>query len=56
MSDILVVKTNIMLKPDKMESLRQRFLEQKGTGVVVLPPYCTALVVPEDIEIRMEDA
>lgn len=55
MSDVLVVKINAYLKPKELNDFRRWIEAQKATGTVVLPPYCEALVIPEDVEIRVED-
>lgn len=56
MKDVLVIKCNALVKPETLKKLREIFVKEKEEGVIVLPPYVEALVVPEDIEIRMEDA
>lgn len=56
MKDVLVIKCRAVIKPEKLNEFRETFIKQKAEGVVVIPPYFDALVVPEDIEIRMEDA
>lgn len=56
MSEILVVKTNqFRLSPEDMHNLRQQIIKQKEEKVVLLPYYCEAIVVPEDVEIRFEE-
>lgn len=52
--DILVVKCNVFLKQDKYKDLYQSILEQKINGVVILPAYCDAVIVPKDTEIKVE--
>ena len=54
MSDVLVVKINALFSSDKIFAIRKHILKQKESGVIVLPSYCEALVVPEDIEIKLE--
>lgn len=54
MSDVLVVKSNIALSPQSMNRLRDGILEQKESGIICLPYYCDAFVVPENIEIKTE--
>ncbi len=56
MADILVVKVNMFCKPKEMDTIQDCILAQKETGVVILPPYCEAVVVPEDVEIRVEES
>ena len=54
MSDILVIKCNTMVKPETLNQLRQIFLKEKEEGVVVIPAFCDAMMIPEDIEIKVE--
>ena len=54
MSDVLVVKINALFPSDKISAIHKDILRQKESGVIVLPSYCEALVVPEDIEIKLE--
>lgn len=42
-------------KTKELNDIRRCILSQKESGVVVLPPYCEAVVIPDDIEIRIED-
>ena len=53
-NDILVVKVNMFLKNKEAEAVRQHILEQRKTGVIVLPTYCEAIIVPKDVEIKFE--
>ena len=53
MSDILVVKVNNNLSAVGMADIRANILKQKDDGIIVLPNYCEALVVPEDTEITV---
>ena len=55
MKDVLVIKCRAVIKPKKLNKFREMFIKQKEEGVVVIPPYFDALVVPEDIEIRVEE-
>ena len=55
MPDILVIKSKILLKTDAYKKLYDLLMKQKENGVVIVPEYCEAIVVPDDIEIRMED-
>lgn len=54
MSDILVIKCNTTVKPETLKQLRQIFLKEKEEGVVIIPAFCDVLMVPEDIEIKVE--
>lgn len=53
MSDILVVKCNALLPHEKMQDVLDNLRAQKETGVILLPPYLEAQIVPEDIEIKL---
>ena len=57
MSDLLVVKvkSGITVKADMMGYWRKEILKMKETGVVVLPWFLDAEVVPEDVEIKFEE-
>lgn len=52
MPDILVVKCNAFLPHEKMQSILDNLMAQKETGVILLPPYLEAKIVPDDIEIK----
>ena len=54
MSDILVIKCNTMVKAETLNQLRQTFLKEKEEGVVVIPAFCDAIMIPEDGEIKVE--
>jgi len=54
--EILVIKINgLYVGREEKERLRKSIIEQKETGVVLLPYYAEAIIVPQDIEIKMED-
>ena len=53
-NNILVIRVNLFLKNKEQEAVRQHILEQRKTGVIVLSPYCEAIMVPKDVEIKFE--
>ena len=53
MPDILVVKSTAFLPHEKMQAVLDNLRAQKETGVILLPPYLEAQIVPEDIEIKL---
>lgn len=55
MADILVVKVNMFMRSKDLQDIDKYIRNSIKTGVVVLPPYCEAQVVPENIEVRVED-
>ena len=55
MHDILVVKCNTFLPQEKMQAILDNLMAQKETGVILLPPYLEVQIVPEDIEIKLDN-
>lgn len=55
MADTLVIKCNVKMQPEPLEAFRKSIIEQRKSGVVVLPSYCEAIVVSEDMQIEMEE-
>ena len=55
MPDILVVKCNVFLPHEKMQAILDNLMAQKETGVILLPPYLEAKIVPEGIEIKLDN-
>ena len=54
MGDILVIKCNYNLCIRDLDYVRNTFVNQKAQGVVLLPLGFEAVVVPDDIEIKIE--
>lgn len=52
MPDILVVKSTAFLPREKLQAILDNLKVQKETGVILLPNYLEAQIVPEDIEIK----
>lgn len=52
--EILVIRCNLMLYPGDLEKERQKVMEQLKDGVIVLPGYMEPVIVPKDVEIRLE--
>lgn len=53
MADILVIKCNIFASNKQLKDIFNYLKTQKETGVILLPPYLEAQVVPDDIEIKL---
>ena len=53
MSDILVIKCNVKLPEKCYDELYKLFTEQIDNGCVVLPYYCDAIVVPDGVNITL---
>lgn len=53
MNNVLVIRVNAVLKPDEMNYLKNYIdTQKKDGGIILLPDYCEAIVVPEDTDIR----
>lgn len=55
MPDILVIKSTAFLPREKMKAVLDNLRAQKETGIILLPPYLEAKIVPEDIDIKLAD-
>ena len=53
MPDILVVKSTAFLPSEKLQAILDNLKVQKETGVILLPSYLEAQIVPENIEIKL---
>lgn len=54
--DILVVKVDQVMKAEDISKILQILLKQREEGVIVLPCYCSAMVVPDDVTIKVMTA
>lgn len=55
MADILIVKCSISLPCKRLQAILDYLKTQKETGIILLPPYLEAQIVPDDIEIKLVD-
>lgn len=55
MADILVVEVNAFLRGKEMDELTKYIHKSMETGLVMLPPYCDAQIVPDNVEVRIEN-
>ena len=53
MNDILVVKSSAFLPRKQLQGILDSLKAQKETGVILLPSYLEAQIVPDDIEIKL---
>lgn len=53
MADILVIKCNMFVSDKQLKDIFNYLKAQKETGVILLPPYLEAQIVPDDIEIKL---
>ena len=54
MNDILVVKSTAFLTSKQLQNILDSLKAQKETGVILLPSYLEAKIVPDDIEIKLK--
>lgn len=52
MVDLLVVECHRDLPDEQLQHIFDCLKAQKETGVILLPPYLKAQIVPDDIEIK----
>lgn len=55
MADILIVECLRDLPDEQLQHIFDYLKAQKETGVILLPPYLKAQIVPDDIEIKFID-
>ena len=53
-NQVLVIKSKTYLHADDLNRLYKNILEQQKTGVILLPSCFEAILVPDDVEIRVE--
>ena len=52
---LLILRLNVMTSDEGLRLFRERIIEpQLNTGVLVIPPHVEPLVVPDDLEIKIE--
>ena len=55
MADLLVVECLRDLSDEQLQQIFDCLKAQKESGVILLPPYLKAQIVPDDIEIKFID-
>ena len=55
MADLLIVECLRDLPDEQLQYIFDYLKAQKETGVILLPPYLKAQIVPDDIEIKFID-
>ena len=53
MPNILVVKSTVFLPSEQLQGILDSLKAQKETGIILLPSYLEAQIVPDDIEIKL---
>lgn len=51
---MLIIRTNIIMRPAEMERLHIEIKEQEKTGTIILPAYCEALYIPPDMDVKIK--
>lgn len=51
---LLILKVNLFATNRDMEEIRNFVASQIETGLLILPPYLDPMVVPDDLEVRIE--
>lgn len=52
---LLILRLDVMTSNEGLRLFRERIIEpQLSTGVLVIPPYVEPLVIPDDLEIKIE--
>ena len=54
MPNTLVVKSTAFLPREQLQGIFNNLKAQKETGVILLPSYLEAQIVPDDIEIKLK--
>ena len=54
MPNTLIVKSSTFLPRKQLHSIFDSLKTQKETGVILLPSYLEAKIVPDDIEIKLK--
>lgn len=54
MPNTLVVKSSVFLPCKQLQGILDSLKAQKETGVILLPSYLEAQIVPDDIEIKLK--
>ena len=52
--ELLILKSDILLHRDDEKKWAERIEHEKAKGLIILPPYFTPLLVPNDVEIRIK--
>ena len=53
-SSLLVIKVNAFMGSKDWSRLAKSIHEQKRIGTIMLPPYCDAIVTPNNCEVKIE--
>ena len=51
MDNTLIIKINMFLKPEHIEFLHKKLVEQKETGIIFLTPGMEVIHKPKNVEV-----
>ena len=54
-NSIIVIKVDTIMSTKDLHKLHETILEQRKTGVIVLPNRCRASIAPKAVEIQVEN-
>lgn len=54
--EVLVIKLKVNVTDEDYVKIGEALFNQMKHGLVLLPAYCDAVIVPKDIEVKMEKA
>lgn len=52
--ELLILKSDILLHQDDRKKWAESIEQEKAKGLIILPPYFTPVLVPDDVEIQIE--
>ena len=52
--ELLILKSDILLHQDDRKRWAESIKQEKAKGLIILPPYFTPVLVPDDVEIQIE--
>ena len=55
MANILIIKCRTQLSCEQLRTILDHLKTHKENGVILLPPYLEAQIVPDNIEIKLVD-
>ena len=52
---LIVIQSECLMNRQDFQILKKDILQQRETGVIILPPWCKAVLVEDDdVEVRVE--
>lgn len=54
MRNMLIIQAKKFMSKEVLQKERDRIIKERESGVIIIDAWCDALVVPEDIEIKVK--